>query len=58
MLNLLKETGKLASKPTNTPIKLNHKLSNNNNVARVDQGNYQRSYREPKFDFLLGPCAR
>ena len=42
MLDLLKETGKLACKPANTPIEPNHKLGDNNSDASVDQGNYQR----------------
>ena len=42
MLDLLKEIGKLACKPTDTPIEPNHQIGDNNSNASVDQGNYQR----------------
>ena len=42
MLDLFKEIGKLACKPTDTPIEPNHKIGDNNSNASVDRGNYQR----------------
>ena len=41
VLDLLKEIGKLACKPTNMPIKPNHKLGDSNEDDIVDLGNYQ-----------------
>ena len=42
VLDLLKETGKLACKPADTPIEFNHKLEENKEDASVGRGNYQR----------------
>lgn len=40
--NLLKEIGKLACNPTDTPIEFNHKLGENKENAIVDRGNNYR----------------
>ena len=40
--NLLKEIGKLACKPTSTPIDPNHKLGEAKEDVAIDKGMYQR----------------
>ena len=42
MLYLLAETGMLACKPVNTPMKMNHKLGQAEDQTLVDKGCYQR----------------
>ena len=66
MLDLLKETGKLACKPTNTPIEPNHKIGDNNSNASVDQGNYQRlvsrltylSHTKPNIAYVISVVSQ
>ena len=42
VLDLLKETGMLDSKPMSTPMEPNKRLSHDKDVAAVDKGVYQR----------------
>ena len=42
VLYLLAETGMLACKPVDTPMKMNHKLGQTKNQTSADKGCYQR----------------
>ncbi|RVW58950.1 Retrovirus-related Pol polyprotein from transposon RE1 [Vitis vinifera] len=61
VLDLLKETGMLGCKPTNTPIDPTTKLGAKENCALVDKGRYQRlvgkliylSHTRPYIDFSV-----